>query len=82
LTYVMLDEPVDGLRITHTLEGSFRHSKFGVEILDVLGNGRVRHCDLKYANHDMLKVVKEVIEGNKIEFGLNMCVFGKMASGE
>jgi len=79
---VVFDQPVDGFRVLHAHEGALRHLEFGVELLDDGGNLRVAHGDLNDTAHDLFQVDEQVVEGDVVEFGFDVCVLGKMAAGE
>ena len=73
---VVVAEPIDSVGVRHPHEGAFRGRKVRVQLLDVLGDKRVSHDDIDDAAHDEFEVFEQVVEGDEVELGLDVRVFG------
>ena len=79
---VVLAQPVDGVGVAHTLKGAFWSAEVGVQGGDEGGGGGVREDDVDDGAHDEFEVGEQVVEGDEVELGFDMRVFGQVVAGE
>lgn len=73
---IVLAQPIDGVGVAHALEGAFWSAEVGVQGGDEGGGGGVREDDVDDGAHDEFEVGEQVVEGDEVELGFDVCVFG------
>lgn len=74
----LLPEPINSVRISHSHKGPGRLRKFGVILLDELSSDRVLESQVDNTANDVLKVAKQIVKRDEVEFCLNVGILGKL----
>ena len=77
----LLVEPIDRVRILHSQEGT-RLLKSRVKKLQKSSRGLVGQNLINYPGNKVLNVLEEVLKLDKVELGLDVRVFGQVATGK
>lgn len=75
-----LSQPINGIRVSHAQEWPRRLLEVRVVLLDSLSGNRVLEGQVDDTADDVLKMVQEVVEGNEIQFSLDVGVLRKLDS--
>lgn len=79
LSDIVLLQPGNGIRIVHSTEWSFRRLEIWIELLDIVAEWWFQHT-INNVTHQIFKPIQQLIECDEWAFGLDMAVFGQMAT--
>lgn len=78
---ILLVEPLNGILVLHA-EELLGLLEVGVEDLEVASGGLVVENTVDNLGDNLLKMVKKVVELDKVQFGLDVGVLGQVATGK